>query len=48
MKPGTKKDHIVEMCIITVRGALSNYFQGVTAPGLSYFFEKYFIFALMH
>jgi hypothetical protein len=38
-----ERSHYVDMHI--VREALSSYFSSITAPGLSYFFEKYFVFA---
>jgi hypothetical protein len=41
VKLGTKKDRIV----LIKRGACSIIFEGVTAPALSFFFEKYFVFA---
>jgi hypothetical protein len=38
-----ERSHCVDVHII--RGALSNIFKGVTAPGLVFLFEKYFVFA---
>jgi hypothetical protein len=46
MKLSTKKNHIVEMCILK-REPCPFIFQGMMALGLSYFFEKYFVFALI-
>jgi hypothetical protein len=41
MKLCTKEDHNVEVCII--KGSL----QGVTVPGLSFFFQKYLVFTTL-
>jgi hypothetical protein len=40
-----ERSHCVDVQI--VRGTLSNFFQGVMVPGLSIFFEKYFVFSTL-
>jgi hypothetical protein len=43
---GSKKGHDVEMCILYGLSC-PIIFQGVSAPGLSISFEKYFVFTIL-